>query len=69
MESLLKKLSFETIALIGCSAADINDKYKTFLLDEAIRISNLDSVYEYGQFFIYYSGHGRMIDGVTYAFN
>jgi hypothetical protein len=44
--------------------------YTDFILNEAVRISKLDTDEvgsQFGQFFIYYSGHGRMWNGVTYG--
>ena len=67
MQSLLSSLSFDTKLLLDCPVDEVTHVYTSFLYDEAVRISKLDPANFYGQFFIYYSGHGRMCNGVTYG--
>ena len=68
METLLKELYFDVLRLDNKTVNVVQEEFTKFIAKAAMGISQIkNEEIEYGMFFIYYSGHGHMLDGETFG--
>jgi hypothetical protein len=65
----MKNLYFDTRILIDRSVTEVEEEYIEFIEKEAKHLGSIKqgAGFHYGLFFIYYTGHGRMWNGITYG--